>query len=204
MISRRVFPSPSAEHGGPRRHHQTGLLTSHALSHAYHQHRGRTWTTGPHLRERPQPRPHDPQKPLSPTCAMWDRHSSRRMATSARGHGERIIALRQQRAGIGVQGGIGRWLCHTRVRADASRRHPPFLSFSVPTAEWHRAATQSEGPHRSRSGRFPGQQSCQSRDGRCLRWSAMRCLCTTSRPRTSWCRTHRRSWVSSRHPKKGA
>lgn len=59
---------------------------------------------------------------------MWDRHSSRRMATSARGHGERIIALCQQRAGIGigVQGGIGRWLCHTRVRADASRRHPFF------------------------------------------------------------------------------
>lgn len=38
---------PSAEHGGPRRHHQTGLLKSHALSHACHQHRGRTWTTRP-------------------------------------------------------------------------------------------------------------------------------------------------------------
>lgn len=56
---------------------------------------------------------------VSTTCAMWDRHSSRRMAATARGHGKRVIALRQQRAGFGVQGGIGRWLCHTRVRADA-------------------------------------------------------------------------------------
>jgi hypothetical protein len=57
---------------------------------------------------------------------MWDRHSSRLMATTARGHGERIVALRRQRAGFGVQGGIGRWLCHTRVRADAVGGAPFF------------------------------------------------------------------------------
>lgn len=85
---------------------------------------------GPDQAKRSRPGPRGHQKTVLTTCAMWDRHSSRRMATSARGHGERIIALCQQRAGIGigVQGGIGRWLCHTRVRADASRRHPFFGS----------------------------------------------------------------------------
>ncbi|MFF1605297.1 hypothetical protein ACFVYV_49500 [Streptomyces mirabilis] len=49
------------------------------------------------------------------------------MATTARGHGERIIALRQRRAGFGAQGGIGQWLCHTRVQADAVGGTPCFL-----------------------------------------------------------------------------
>jgi hypothetical protein len=170
----------SRPHAGAPPEHSGGASSSHARSHTALTKCADSPVLGcPELALRG--RPGHPRTVVT-TCAMGDRHSSRRMDTTARGHGERIIALRQQRAAFGVQGCVGRWPCHTRARADAVGGTPHFSGSDRCVAP--RAATRSEGPHRSRSGPFPGRRSCQSLDGRFLRWSAMRYLCATSRPRS--------------------
>ncbi len=127
----------SRPHGrSPTRALRWGFVVSRALSHSSHQMCRLPRSRGcPELALRGRPgRP----RTVVTTCAMGDRHSSRRMDTTARGHGERVIALRQQRAAFGVQGCVGRWPCHTRARADAVGGTPHF--FPALTAAWRRGS----------------------------------------------------------------
>lgn len=115
----------SRPHAGAPPEHSGGASSSHARSHTALTKCADSPVLGcPELALRGRPgRP----RTVVTTCAMGDRHSSRRMDTTARGHGERVIALRQQRAAFGVQGCVGRWPCHTRARADAVGGTPHFF-----------------------------------------------------------------------------
>jgi hypothetical protein len=65
----------------------------------------------------------------------------------------------------------------------------------------HTRAAVGSGP---RSGPYAGQTPTTPLTVQRLHRSGTPAACTASRPRTSWCRTRRRSWVSSRRTRKSA
>lgn len=84
------------------------------------------------------------------------------------------------------------------LEQDGRTQRPPATLTARPVL----SCLADEANHRRtapRPGPLPDHIADEERQIQRFRWSGTRMTCTTSRRRTSWCRTRRRSWASSRH-----